>query len=95
MNTLKPTAPRRKFDAEFKAEALKMIAEGRSASSVARSLNISEKLLYRWKYQQNNQVGKAKSVQVDELERLKAQLKRVEMERDILKKALIIFGQAH
>jgi transposase len=60
MNTPKPTAHRRKFDADFKAEALKMVAEGRSASAVARSFNVSEKLLYRWKYQQNNQVGKAK-----------------------------------
>lgn len=95
MQPPKSTTPRRKFDADFKAEALKMVNEGRSTSSVARSLNISEKLLYRWKYQQNNQMGNAKTVQVDELERLKAQLKRVEMERDILKKALVIFGQAH
>lgn len=93
MNTPKQAKPRRKFDADFKAEALKMVAEGRSSCSVARELNISEKLIYRWKYQHNNQVGKAKGLQVDELERLKAQLKRVEMERDILKKALIIFGQ--
>ncbi len=70
-----------------------MVDEGQSAAAVARSLNVSEKLIYRWKDQQRNQLGKQKANQIDELSQLKAQLKRVEMERDILKKALIIFGQ--
>ena len=83
MDIKKQAVPRRKFDANFKAEALKMAAEGQSSCAVARSLNISEKLIYRWKHQQNNQVGKEKRGQADEVERLKAQLKRVEMERDI------------
>lgn len=89
----KPKQTRRKFDQEFKTEALRMVAEGQSASAVARSLNVSQKLIYRWKDQQKNQVGKEKASRTDELDQLKAQLKRVEMERDILKKALIIFGQ--
>lgn len=93
MNDKKPPIRRRKFDADFKAEALRMVAEGQSASAVARSLNVSEKIIYRWKHQQKNQVGKQRADQADELAQLKAQLKRVEMERDILKKALIIFGQ--
>jgi transposase len=90
----KPVKTRRKFDKEFKAEALRMVSEGQSSSSVARSLNISEKLLYRWKNEQKNLAGEQKRNQVDEVQQLKAQLKRVEMERDILKKALIIFGQS-
>ena len=93
MNTKKQAVTRRKFDAGFKAEAPGMVFEGQSCCAVARSLDISQKLIYRWKHQQNNQAGKEKKVQADEVERLKAQLKRVEMERDILKKALIIFGQ--
>ena len=75
-----------------------MVAEGQSACAVARSLNVSQKLIYRWKDQQKNQVGKEKASRTDELDQLKARLKRVEMERDILKNrtaeaALIIFGQ--
>ena len=89
----KPRQTRRKFDQEFKTEALRMVAEGQSACAVARSLNVSQKLIYRWKDQQKNQVGKEKASRTDELDQLKARLKRVEMERDILKKALIIFGQ--
>ena len=94
----KPRQTRRKFDQEFKTEALRMVAEGQSACAVARSLNVSQKLIYRWKDQQKNQVGKEKASRTDELDQLKARLKRVEMERDILKNrtaeaALIIFGQ--
>lgn len=89
----KPKQTRRKFDQEFKTEALRMVDEGQSAAAVARSLSVSEKLIYRWKDQQRNQLGKEKASRSDELSQLKAQLKRVEMERDILKKALVIFGQ--
>ena len=88
----KPKQTRRKFDQEFKTEALPMVAEGQSACAVARSLNVSQKLIYRWKDQQKNQVGNEKLNRAHELDRVKAQLKRAEMERDILKKALIIFG---
>jgi len=88
-----PKQTRRKFDKDFKAEALKMIAEDQSVAVVARSLNMSEKLLYRWKHDQKKQLGQLRATSGDELQQLKNQLKRVEMERDILKKALIIFGQ--
>jgi transposase len=96
-NPDKSKQTRRKFDQEFKTEALRMVAEGQSACAVARSLNVSQKLIYRWKEQQKNQVGNEKLNRADELDRLKTQLKRVEMEPhrrtgDILKKALIIFG---
>ena len=60
-----------------------MVAQGQSASAVARSLNVSEKLLSRWKSQQKNQIGKQKMDQTDEIALLKSQLRRVERERDI------------
>ena len=93
MNDKKQPIRRRTFDADFKAEALRMVAQGQSASAAARSLNVSEQLLSRWKSQQSNQMGRQRADQADEVAQLKAQLRRVEMERDILKKALIIFGQ--
>ena len=77
----KPKQTRRKFDQDFKTEALRMVAEGQSAWAVARSLNVSQKLIYRWKDQQKNQVGNEKLNRVHELDRVKAQLKRAEMEQ--------------
>jgi transposase len=91
----KPTPPRRKFDNAFKAEALRMLDEGQSATQVAKSLNVSDKLLHTWKHTHKKQTTKqlANSELVAENERLKAQLKRAEMERDILKKSIAIFTQ--
>lgn len=83
MNDKKEPIRRRKFDADFKTEARRMVAQGQSASAVARSLNVSEKLLSRWKNQQKNQIGKQKMDQTDEIALLKSQLWRVERERDI------------
>ncbi len=48
-SSYKSTPERRKFDKAFKAEALRMFDEGQSAIQVAKSLNVSEKLLHTWK----------------------------------------------
>jgi transposase len=85
---------RRKYDAVFKAEALRLASESRSTQAAARQLGISPKLLYRW--QQAQLIAEVGSVEVardPEVRQLRAQLKRAEQELDILKKALVIFGQ--
>ncbi len=91
----KPTPPRRKFDQAFKAEALRMLDEGQSAVQVAKSLNVSDQLLHTWKHAHKKQTQKqvGTSELLAENERLKAQLKRAEMEREILKKSIAIFTQ--
>jgi transposase len=80
---------RRKYDEEFKQQAVTMIRQGQSVRSVAQALGISENLLHQWK-------RAARSNQSDaelEVEQLRQRLKQVEMERDILKKALSIFSR--
>lgn len=100
MNPNKRTKSRRKYDAEFKQEALKMVEAGRSVSEVSQGLGIGENLLYRWRKNQSVKVGKhlaqvpEASSLVHENSRLKAALHRAEQERDILKKALSIFSGA-
>ena len=78
----------RKFDQAFKAEALRMLDEGQSAVQVAKSLNVSDQLLHTWKHAHKKQTQKqvGTSELLAENERLKAQLKRAEMERDDIKK---------
>jgi transposase len=92
--------PRRRFDAEFKREAVRLIGSGgRKASEVARDLGISENLLYRWKQQFTSDPAHAfpgkghLRPEDEELRRLKKQLADVTEERDILKKALAIFSK--
>lgn len=91
---------RRKFDVEFKREAVRLITSGgRKVSEVARDLGISDNLLSRWKQQLTSDPahafpGKGRLKPDDEeLRRLKKQLADVTEERDILKKALAIFSK--
>ena len=87
---------RRRYDAEFKAKALKLLEDGRSVSSVASSLGINENMLYNWRSKSKKQKIKEVSGEASlegELKRLKKRLKEVEVERDILKKALSIFSR--
>ncbi len=78
---------RRKYDDAFKHQALQMMRLGQSVPSIAQTLGISEGLLYKWKQA-------ARPCAVDhEVTQLRQQLKQVETERDILKKALSIFSR--
>ena len=84
---------RRKYDEGFKTEALRMVTNGRSVPDVARSLGISENILYKWRTEQKASYSPEESSRDAELEHLRKHLRQVEMERDILKKALAIFGR--
>jgi len=84
---------RRQYDEEFKQNALEMIANGRSVTSVSQALGVSEGLLYNWKSKSKTKTTATSSETQDELKQLRKQLAEVEMERDILKKALGIFSR--
>ncbi len=87
--------PRRSFTPEFKEEAVRMLLDGHSARSIAERLGLSgPNILYRWK----KVVLRGESGIASDLEtrvrELQAELRRVERERDILKKALSIFSRS-
>ena len=91
---------RRKYDREFKIEAVKLVTErGTSIAEAARNLGIHENLLRTWKNKYLEDTadsfpGKGHLKPQDEqLRRLKKNLADVEEERDILKKALAIFSK--
>lgn len=79
----------RKYDAQFKEEALKQVENGQGVSPVAQALGISEALLYQWR---KRRAGSS-SGDTSEVELLRKQVKQLETERDILKKALTIFSR--
>jgi len=93
--------PRRKYDAEFKADVLKMVATGRPVQEVATSLGINAGMVHKWRAEQTDALGSSRPlasvvmpvVPGAEHERIKARLREVEQERDILKKALGIFSR--
>ena len=85
---------RRQYSKEFKEEAVQMLLDGHSAASVAENLGLSSTSpLYRWKSQLIDDAGPAASALDSRVQQLEEKLRRVERERDILKKALSIFSQ--
>ncbi len=91
---------RRTFTPEFKVQAVKLVTEqGKSIAEVARDLDLSESLLRGWKQtlaatgaQACPGRGNPPAREV-ELRRLRAENKRLQMERDILKKATAFFAR--
>ena len=85
---------RRSYSEEFKQEAVQMLLDGHSAPSVAERLGLSSpNILYVWKKKSLDQAGPAAQTLGQRVDFLEAELRRVERERDILKKALSIFSR--
>ena len=88
------TRTRRRFTDEFRREAVQMLVDGHTAASVAERLGLSSPtILYRWKSLQLRQAGPVAASLEERVQQLEAELLRVTRERDILKKALAIFGR--
>ena len=85
-------ATRKKYTPAFKAECVRQMAAGARQTDVARTQGISPAFLGRWQRQALEQAV-PNSAERDEIKRLRAKLKRVEMERDSLKKVVTIFSQ--
>ena len=71
----------RKYDDEFKREAVRKIHDGQSVASVARELGCAESLLHNWKRQAVEMISGSER----EVLALKRRVRELEMERDILK----------
>jgi transposase len=86
----------KRYTQEFKDEALKQISDrGHSIADVADRLGVSIHSLYAWHKHsgKTTTVRQVESDQAIELRRLKAELRRVTEERDILKKAAAYFAK--
>lgn len=85
---------RRDYGDEFKEEAVQMLLDGHTAASVVDRLGISNtNLLYRWKKEHLARSGPVASTLEARVKELEGELRRVEREREVLKKALAIFGR--
>lgn len=85
---------RRSFTPEFKAEAVQLCLAGdRSISQVADDLDLTESSLRAWVREVESQPAVAgsslTSTEQDELKELRKRVKRLEVERDILKNRLV------
>lgn len=97
----KTAQKRRKYDADFKQEVLKMVANGRSIVEISTSLGIGSNLIHKWKSRSGSKGPLGPKVNLEssdisfvaDYEALKIKFKQLEQERDILKKALGIFSR--
>ena len=91
---------RQKYTKEFISEAIKLVTEhGYSQAEVSKSLGINSRNLNRWILQASgsykNESTNRQHVAVlaqEELERLRIEVKRLKLEREILKKAATFFA---
>ncbi len=84
----------RKYDDDFKQQAIKKVFDGQSVASVAREIGVNESLIHKWKRDAlKNGMNGSTGSEVRELAALKKRLRELEMENEILKKAALIFGR--
>jgi transposase len=86
----------KRYTEEFKIEAVKQVTErGYSTADVAARLGISIHSLYAWEKRYGVPAAEREQRDNDaaEVRRLRAELKRVTEERDILKKAAAYFAK--
>ena len=91
----------RRYTDEYKAEAVKQVIEkGHSAAEVAQRLGLNKHSLYDWVQRAKRRcqssttpTAVSESTDAKELRLLRAELKRVIEERDILKKAAAYFAK--
>ena len=91
---------RKQYSKEFKLDAISLILEqDYSRAEAARSLGLNANMLGRWVQEHQANDGQAfrgngkLTPEQEEIRRLKTQVKRLEMEKDILKKATVFFAK--
>ena len=85
----------KRYPEEFKIEAVKQVTDrGYKVGEVAGRLGVTPKSLHDWikRYGDEGAHQQTISAQQNELRRLKADLRRVTEERDILKEAAVYFA---
>jgi transposase len=91
---------RKKYSKEFKLDTIALVVEQKySRTEAARNLGLSPQILGRWLKEAEDDDGHAfrgngtLTPEQAEIRSLKGQVKRLEMEREILKKATVFFAK--
>ena len=96
-DTKKPRRSRRRFDDEFKQQAVRLVLdEGKTVGAVARDLDLTETALRDWvkRAQADRTNGRTglTTTEREELARLRKENRQLRLEREILKNAAAFFA---
>lgn len=81
----------KKYDQEFKKEAVKKYLDRQSAASISREIGVGENTIHKWKREilsENDEIDQEK------LEMRKRIIELEQEENEILKKAAVIFSRS-
>ena len=85
------------YPQEFKLNIVELIRSGRSINKLAKEYELSPQSIRTWLKQADVNSGRRvdglTSAEREEISKLRKQVRQLEIERDILKKALAIFGR--
>jgi transposase len=86
------------YPEQFRREALELVRRGRGIPDVAESLGVSQQTLRHWRRRDERDRGERddgglSSAERDELRELRRRVRRLEQERDILKRATALFAR--
>jgi transposase len=90
---------RKQYTKEFKLDAISLVIDQEyNRTEAAKCLDINAQMLGRWIKEQQSNDGQAfrgngkLTVDQEDIRKLKAQVKRLQMEKEILKKATVFFA---
>src|SRR5271163_3292551 len=94
MSAMPKTRP--PYPPEFRREAVQLVLAGRSVKDVAESLGCSDQSLHNWvkrhQLDRRERDDGVTSAEREELRQRRMRVKRPERERDILKRAAVVFA---
>jgi transposase len=80
----------RKYDKEFKQQAVKKYLDGQSVASISREIGVNENTIHKWKQEILQKDGELDQEKLA----MRKRIMELEMENEILKKAALIFSRS-
>ena len=82
-----------RYNDEFKSMIVELHGQGKTVQELMREYGLSKATLYKWIKERQEITVDQEQISVLEVKLMKAKIRELEMENDILKKAMTIFAK--